>query len=100
MTDTALHEYELVFIVRPNLGDEGVTTLNGRVAQLITSQSGQMQSTELWGKRTLAYPIRKFYEGVYVLHRFAMAPQGTGELERLLRFNEDVLRYLIVRTDE
>ena len=100
MTDTALHEYELVFIIRPNLGDEGVTALNGRVAQLITSQSGQMQGTELWGKRTLAYPIRRFFEGVYVLHRFAMAPQGTTELERLLRFNEDVLRYLVVRTDE
>ena len=100
MIETALHEYELVFIARPNLGDEGVAALNGRLAQLIASQSGQMQSTELWGKRTLAYPIRKFFEGIYVLHRFTMAPQGTNELERGLRFNEDVLRYLIVRTDE
>jgi small subunit ribosomal protein S6 len=100
MTDTALHEYELVFIARPNLGEDGVAALNGRLAQLIAGQSGQIQSTEIWGKRTLAYPIRRFFEGVYVLHRLAMAPQGTTELERFLRFNEDVLRYLIVRTDE
>ncbi len=54
----------------------------------------------MWGKRTLAYPIKKLFEGHYVLHRFEMAPNGTGEIDRLLRYNENVLRYLLIRLDE
>ncbi len=98
--DTGRHEYELVFVVRPTLGEEGLNTLNDRLAQTIGTQGGEITATELWGKRTLAYPIKKFFEGVYVLHQVAMPPQGTAELDRLLRFNEDVLRFLIMRTDE
>jgi len=100
MTETNLHEYEVVFVARPNLNEDGVTALNERVLQFVSAQSGQVQATELWGKRTLAYPIQKYYEGFYVLNRVAMPPQATPELDRLLRYNEDVLRYLVVRTDE
>lgn len=100
MADIGNHEYEVVFIARPNLGDEGLTALNNRVLQMVADQKGAVQGTEVWGKRTLAYPIRKFYEGIYVLHRVAMPAQGSAEVDRLLRFNEDVIRYLIVRTDE
>lgn len=100
MAETNQHEYELVFIVRPNLGEEGVTALTDRVNEVIAAQSGVVQGVEMWGKRTLAYPIKKQFEGIYILNRIAMPPQGTAEVERLLRFNEDVLRYLIVRTDE
>lgn len=100
MAETNQHEYELVFVARPNLGEEGVTALTDRVNQVVAGQSGAVQAVEMWGKRTLAYPIKKYFEGIYVLNRIAMPPQGTAELDRLLRFNEDVLRYLIVRTDE
>lgn len=100
MAETNHHEYELVFVARPNLGEEGVTALTERLNQAVAGQAGTVQSVEMWGKRTLAYPINKYFEGIYVLNRIAMPPQGTAELDRLLRFNEDVLRYLIVRTDE
>lgn len=100
MAETNNHEYELVFVARPNLGEEGVTALSDRLSQVVAGQAGTVQGVEMWGKRTLAYPINKYFEGIYVLNRISMPPQGTAELDRLLRFNEDVLRYLIVRTDE
>lgn len=100
MAETNNHEYELVFVARPNLGEEGVTALSDRLSQVVAGQAGTVQGVEMWGKRTLAYPINKYFEGIYVLNRISMPPQGTVELDRLLRFNEDVLRYLIVRTDE
>lgn len=100
MAEANVHEYEVVYIARPTLTEDGLAALNDKFVQLVTNQSGQVQATELWGKRTLAYPINKFYEGVYILNRIAMPPQGTIELERLFRFNEDVLRYLLVRSDE
>ena len=100
MAETNNHEYELVFVARPTLGEEGVTALSDRLSQVVAGQAGTVQGVEMWGKRTLAYPINKYFEGIYVLNRISMPPQGTAELDRLLRFNEDVLRYLIVRTDE
>ena len=99
MTETNRHEYEVVLVARPNLGEDGLAALTERLTAAIAAQSGEVTATDLWGKRQLAYPIAKFFEGVYMLHRVAMPPQATAEVDRLLRFNEDVLRYLIVRTD-
>ena len=93
-------EYELVFVLQGTLDDEGVRNFNERLNQVITAQSGTVTSTEMWGRRTLAYPIGKNFEGHYILERFAMPPAGTAEVDRLLRFNENVLRYLLIRTGE
>ncbi|MCB0044078.1 MAG: 30S ribosomal protein S6 [Caldilineaceae bacterium] len=96
----AVHEYELVYIIQPEISEDDLAGLNLRVTNLIAAQSGTVTGSELWGKRALAYPIQNKFEGHYVLQRFQMDPAGTGELERLLRFSEDVLRYLVIRTDE
>ena len=100
MTQIDTHSYELVYIVRPDLGDDGIGALNDRLAQIVSAQGGQIQGTEMWGKRNLAYRIGKHSEGYYVLQRYDMLPKGSDEIDRLLRFNEDVLRYLVIRTDE
>jgi small subunit ribosomal protein S6 len=100
MTQIDTHSYELVYVVRPDLGDEGISALNDRLKNIVTAQGGVIQGTELWGKRNLAYRIGKNSEGFYVLHRYAMLPKGSEEVDRLLRYNEDVLRYLVIRTDE
>ncbi len=100
MANSDLREYELVYILQPELDEQGVTGINERLSQIVTEQSGSITATEMWGRRTLAYPIGKFFEGTYVLHRFQMQPETTGELDRLLRFNENVIRYLLIRTDE
>ncbi len=100
MTDVLRNEYEVVLVAKPTLGEEGMTALHEKLASVIANQSGEVLGTELWGKRTLAYPINKFFEGVYELHRVALPPQGTAEVDRYLRFNEDILRFLILRTEE
>jgi small subunit ribosomal protein S6 len=98
--NTDLHEYEVVYVAQSSLDDASVTALHERFAQTVVTYGGQVTSTEPWGRRNLAYPIKKNFNGHYVLQRFQIPPQGTNELERFLRLNEDVLRYLIVRTDE
>lgn len=99
MAQVNAHSYELVYVVRPDLGDEGINSLNNRLTQTITGFGGSIQGTEMWGKRNLAYRIGKHSEGYYVLHRYAMQPNGSTEVDRLMRYNEDVLRYLVIRTD-
>lgn len=99
MSQNGTHEYELVVIAQPEADEPTLSTLNDRLVQMITGGVGQMTATELWGKRALAYPIDGHLEGYYVLHRFAMEPGNADEVERLLRFNENVIRYLLIRTD-
>jgi small subunit ribosomal protein S6 len=92
--------YELVYILRPDMDDEGVKAFNERIGQVVTNHTGAMTTTEVWGRRALAYPINKLFEGIYILQRFEMAPDGTSEIDRILRFDENVMRYLLIRTDE
>jgi small subunit ribosomal protein S6 len=100
MANSEQRDYELVYILQPEMDEQGVLEFNERINQLVTNQSGSVAATELWGRRALAYPIGKYFEGHYVLHRFLMPPAGAGEVDRLLRFNENVVRYLLLRTDE
>jgi small subunit ribosomal protein S6 len=93
-------EYELVYVLLGNLDDEGVRNFNDRLNQVITNQDGEITTTEIWGRRTLAYPIGKNFDGIYILERFQMKPSGTEEVDRYLRFNENVIRYLLIRTGE
>lgn len=100
MSSTAMrHEYEIVYITQPELDEEGQNTLSERFNQTIGNFDGEIISTEPWGRRTLAYPINNFFEGHYTLLRFKMQPEGADELERFLRFNDNVIRHLLIRTD-
>lgn len=100
MANSELREYELVYILQPEMDEESVAGINDRLSQVVTERSGSVTTTELWGRRALAYPIGKFFEGQYVMHRFQMPPEAAGEVDRLLRLNENVIRYLLIRTDE
>ncbi len=100
MADTKLREYELVYIIQPNLDEEQIQSVDGRLAHTIERYGGQITGTEIWGQRRLAYPIRKFLEGYYILHTVELPPEAVAQVERSLRLDENVLRYLIVRTDE
>ncbi|MBV7338694.1 30S ribosomal protein S6 [Chloroflexi bacterium TSY] len=96
-----LREYELVYIIQPELDETGITAVDNQLKEMITRQQGEITETELWGKRNLAYPIKfKYFEGYYILHRMKIPGSALEEVERVLRFNEDVLRYLYLRLDE
>jgi small subunit ribosomal protein S6 len=100
MNGAETRDYELVYVLQPGLDDTAIQGFERRMADLIATQGGTDIVTEPWGRRNLAYPIKRNFEGFYILHRFAMPPSGAGELDRTLRYNEDVIRYLLMRQDE
>jgi small subunit ribosomal protein S6 len=91
----SMREYELVFIVRPDLEENALKDVVTRVQTWITEAGGQVAKIDLWGKRKLAFPIRKQIEGQYVLMNVAMAPKFGVELERNLRLYEPIIRFLV-----
>jgi small subunit ribosomal protein S6 len=84
-----------MLIVHPDLDDSAFKELVDKVKGWITDSGGQVPKVDLWGKRQLAYPIRKQKEGQYVLIHSQLEPSHCVELERNLRIQEPVLRYLL-----
>lgn len=87
--------YEVVFILDPNLSEEATATLVEKFKTLIESK-GTLSEVNEWGKRHLAYPINDLNEGYYVLMTFSSTPDLPAELDRVLRITEGVMRSLIV----
>lgn len=94
-----MREYELVFIVHPDLDDTALTDLVDKVKGWITEAGGSIAKADIWGKKKLAYAIRKQKEGYYVFLRTQMNPTFCATLERNLRFSEPVLRFLLVSAE-
>jgi small subunit ribosomal protein S6 len=90
-------EYELVFIVQPEMEEEPRNTLVDKITQTISDLKGTVQKVDPWGKRRLAYPIKTYREGFYVLVQMDMPPSAVRPLERAVKLTEDIIRYLIVR---
>jgi small subunit ribosomal protein S6 len=95
-----LRDYELVTIIRPDIADENLTAVTDRIGQWVTAQGGEVGKVDVWGRRRMAYPIRDFREGNYVISQLRIGARATTELERSLKLSEDVLRYLLVRVGE
>jgi len=95
-----MNTYELVYIIQPNLDDEGVKAVDDRISQAINGEDGTIESNDYWGKRRLAYPIKGHFEGHYILHNLSMPPTAVQNVERQLRLSEDVLRFLVVRVGD
>lgn len=91
-----MREYELVFIVHPDQDETAFTETVNRVQNWIVEAGGEVEKTDIWGKRKLAYPIRKQTEGLYVLLQTRLKPDFCTTLERNLRFLEPVMRFLLV----
>jgi len=90
-----MREYELVFIIHPDLDETATNDIVDRVKGWITEAGGTVDKVDLWGKRKLAYPIRKQNEGQYFLFNIHVAPTFVVELERNLRFLEPIMRFLV-----
>ncbi len=95
-----MRQYELVYVMNPDAGEEAVNGLHARVEEIVTSRGGQIDKTDNWGRRRLAYEIDRHKEGTYVLELFSGPAELVAELDRRLKVADDILRYLIVRVDE
>lgn len=95
-----MRNYELVFIVAPTIEDENVQAVVDKVDDWIQADDGKVIKVDHWGRRQLAYPIQKFTEGTYVLLNTQLKPDALDELERNLKLDVNIIRYLLVRTEE
>jgi len=92
--------YEVMFIVRPDVADEDLDKLIAALEQTVTGGGGAVRSTEKLGRRKLAYMVRKFNDGNYVLLTIDADGVLVAELERRLRVSEPVIKFITVRMDE
>ena len=92
--------YEVMFIVDTAASEEDITRLNENLQQVITDQGGTITKNENMGRRQLAYPIGRKKEGHYVLFEIDGSGREIAELERRMRVNDQVIRYITVRVDE
>lgn len=92
-----LREYELIVVINPEIKDEKLDAIMNNVSQFVTGKGGTVSETERWGIKKLAYPIKHFVEGSYILTRFKLEPKWSKELETNLYISEEVLRHLLVK---
>ena len=91
-----MRNYECVYILVPTLDDSGIKEKKDRFDEIVTSRGGTVDAISEWGKRKLAYPINKFQEGYYIVARFTANNEILDELNRVFRFDDQVIRHMIV----
>ena len=92
-------QYELMYIVRPDLDEEKLEAAVTRISQIVQQAGGADEAVDRWGRRRLSYPIGGFDDGVYVVDTFTGNGPVGNEITRLLKIDEDVIRSIVVRTD-
>ncbi|MBO8165100.1 MAG: 30S ribosomal protein S6 [Brevibacillus sp.] len=95
-----MRQYEVMYVLRPDLEEEKVKANVARYSEVVTNYGGEVTNLQELGKRRLAYEIKKYRDGYYVLMNFKANPDAVAEAERLMKINDDVIRFLFVREDE
>jgi small subunit ribosomal protein S6 len=93
-------KYELVYVVSPDATDEQVTEVHTQVDSIVQRMNGQLEKTDNWGRRKLAYEIGRHKEGTYVLEVINGDGELMKEIDRRLKVTDLVIRHLVVRVDE
>ena len=95
-----MNKYESVLIARQDLGASQVSNIVSEMSNVIANQGGEVVRVDNWGLKNLAYRIKKNRKGHYVLLNISAPAQAIAEYERLLRVNEDIIRYMTVKVEE
>jgi len=95
-----MRKYETFFIIDPDLSDETYSALDNKVRSIVTLNGGEVLTYVPWGKRKLAYAIRKRTRGLYVLMEYSGGPKLVAELERNLRIDERILKFITIMLEE
>jgi small subunit ribosomal protein S6 len=89
--------YELVYIISPEISDEELPQVIDKMSQSVNKAGGNVVEVAQWGRKRMAYPIRRFAEGNYVFNRIELEPVKMKEIEANLRLSDEVLRHLMVK---
>lgn len=91
-----MKDYEIMYVVKP-IEEEVFEAVVSKFNKLITDNGGNVEKTDRWGKKRLAYEIQDFNEGLYVLVTFSAEPACVKELDRVMKITEEILRHVVVR---
>lgn len=91
-----MNKYEVMVIVKP-AEEEAINATIEKIEALIARVGGTVEKVDRWGKRRLAYPVKKFIDGFYVLVNFESVPAEIKEIDRVMKINDEILRHLIVK---
>jgi small subunit ribosomal protein S6 len=94
-----MHKYELVCIIHPDLDETAFNGIIEKVKSWVLETSGSVDKVEVWGRKRLAYTIKKQREGQYVLFNLSLESVATAILEKNLRFLEPVIRFMLIAVD-
>ena len=94
-----MRKYEVIFIIR-SMEEEVTVAVIDKFAKLIAANGGTITKEDRWGKRHLAYPIKKETEGFYVLFYVTCEPACVAEVDRVMKITDEILKHMIVRSDE
>lgn len=92
------NKYETIMIINPTLDESATKATIEKITSLISTH-GEVESTEEWGKKKLAYPIKKQSEGYYVLVNFSSNPEFIDELDRIYNITDEVIKHIVVKKD-
>lgn len=92
-------DYELGFILNPEVSEEEAKAMLDRIERVVTSNDGQIVKVNQWGRRRLAYPIERHRDGLYTFIDMILTPESVIELERTLKVSEIVLRHMVRKRD-
>ena len=95
-----MRNYELGVILHPDLEEADVTAAIETIGQYVQNGDGQVASVDVWGRRSLAYPIRNQKDGVYAFLNIQLETAAMAELDRSMKLEERVLRFLLIRPDD
>ena len=95
-----MRSYEVMLAINPQLEEEELDSLLGKIKKIISKDKGEITDINKWGKRKLAYEIKDFTEAAYVVIRFDVNEKSIFELERVLKLEEKIIRYLLTLQQE
>jgi len=94
-----MNTYELILVLNPKLADKERETLMEKVYAFVEKEGGKVAEKKTWGKKRLSYPIKKFTEGVYELLTISMEPFMVKAVDKKVKVEENIIRYLLVRAE-
>ncbi len=95
-----MRKYEILYIIRPNIEEEAKKALVERFDSILTDNGAEIIESKEWGKRRLAYEIKKYRDGIYHIVKVHSEPKAVQEFDRLARINDDIIRHMIVKEED